>query len=162
MIVQSRVMIVDTGYSYIIVTYSLNDNFVDKSYLEDMNALNGTNDYNNHRVFFSKKRALRYLKLCTELELDVKYNKLLLYNDYQGDIKKIRIYMKYFYKDATGLNSDIERHRKEEQRLEKLIKTLEDSEDSEINKSFLMTHRNSLLVLQQSKAELLSKLGRKH
>lgn len=88
MIVQSRVMIVDTGYSYIIVTYSLNDNFVDKSYLEDMNALNGTNDYNNHRVFFSKKRALRYLKLCTELELDVKYNKLLLYNDYQGDIKK--------------------------------------------------------------------------
>lgn len=70
--------------------------------------------------------------------------------------------MKYFYKDVTGLNSDIERHRKEEQRLEKLIKTLEDSEDSEINKSFLMTHRNSLLVLQQSKAELLSKLGRKH
>lgn len=38
--------------------------------------------------------------------------------------------MKYFYKDATGLNSDIERHRKEEQRLEKLIKTLEDSEDN--------------------------------
>ena len=33
MIVQSRVMIADTGYSYIIVTYSLNDNFVDKSYL---------------------------------------------------------------------------------------------------------------------------------
>lgn len=70
--------------------------------------------------------------------------------------------MKYFYKDAIGLNSDIERHRKEEQSLEKLIKTLEDSEDNEINKSFLMTYRNSLLILQQSKAELLSKLGRKH
>lgn len=70
--------------------------------------------------------------------------------------------MKYFYKDATGLNSDIERHRKEEQSLEKLIKTLEDSEDNEINKSFLMSCRNSLLILQQSKAELLSKLGRKH
>lgn len=70
--------------------------------------------------------------------------------------------MKYFYKDTTGLNSDIERHRKEERRLEELIKTLEDSEDNEINKSFLMTYRNSLLILQQSKAELLSKLGRKH
>ena len=32
--------------------------------LSDMNALMGCNGYNLHRVFFSKKRAEKYLALC--------------------------------------------------------------------------------------------------
>ena len=35
--------------------------------LGDMNALSGNNGYNNHRIFFSKKKAEKYLKICKEL-----------------------------------------------------------------------------------------------
>lgn len=89
MIVQSRATIVNSKYSYIIVTYSLDDGFTDRLYLGDANALNGTNNYNNHRVFFSNKKALNYLKLCIELELDVKYDKFLYDNNYYSDIRKL-------------------------------------------------------------------------
>ena len=38
--------------------------------LSDMNALMGCNGYNLHRVFFSKKRAEKYLALCFNHNLD--------------------------------------------------------------------------------------------
>ena len=68
--------------------------------------------------------------------------------------------MNYFYKESTGLNADIKRHRDEEARLIAIIAKLED-ENNENNLAFIKTYRNSLLALQQSKAELLTKLGRK-
>ena len=69
--------------------------------------------------------------------------------------------MKYFYKESTGLNADIKRHRDEEERLIAVIAKLEAEENNENNLAFIKSYRNSLIVLQQSKAELLTKLGRK-
>ncbi len=46
--------------------------------LSDMNALSGCNGYNHHRVFFSKKKAQKYLKICKELGYD------FMGNDYDG------------------------------------------------------------------------------
>ena len=69
--------------------------------------------------------------------------------------------MKYFYKESTGLNADIKRHRDEEERLIAVIAKLEAEENNENNLVFIKSYRNSLIVLQQSKAELLTKLGRK-
>ena len=68
----------------------------------------------------------------------------------------------YFYKKTSGLNADIERHRREEERLKQIIADLEAKEYSRMNASFIETYRNLLLHLQQSKAELLTKLGRKN
>ena len=68
--------------------------------------------------------------------------------------------MNYFYEKASGLNSDIKRHREEEERLIALIDKLE-ADGNKDNSAFIKTYRNSLLVLQQSKAELLTQLGRK-
>ena len=47
--------------------------------LGDMNALFGDNGYNYHRVFFSKKKAEKYLNMCTETNLNSanKYEDLL-------------------------------------------------------------------------------------
>ena len=38
--------------------------------LSDMNALMGDNGYNYHRVFFSKRKAQKYLKTCIDFDLD--------------------------------------------------------------------------------------------
>ena len=38
--------------------------------LGDMNALFGDNGYNHHRIFFSKKKAEKYLNMCTETNLN--------------------------------------------------------------------------------------------
>lgn len=46
--------------------------------LGDMNALFGDNGYNHHRVFFSKKKAEKYLKICKEVGYD------FIGNDYDG------------------------------------------------------------------------------
>ena len=45
---------------------------VDTASLHDMNALIGCNGYNLHRVFFSKKKAEKYLAICTECDLGIK------------------------------------------------------------------------------------------
>ena len=72
------------------------------------------------------------------------------------------MFKNYFWNKASGLNADIQRHREEEQRLIEIILDLESKEPTEMNKARIRTYRNSLLVLQQSKAELLTKLGRKN
>lgn len=38
--------------------------------LSDMNALMGDNGYNYHRVFFSNRKAQKYLKTCIDFDLD--------------------------------------------------------------------------------------------
>lgn len=67
--------------------------------------------------------------------------------------------MKYFWKEASGVNSDVERHRKEESYLREKIAELEQKED-EMSVAALRVYRNFLDKLLQSKAEAVSKLGR--
>lgn len=43
----------------------------------------------------------------------------------------------YFYKKASGLNADIERHRHEEERLKQIIADLEAKEYSKMNARFV-------------------------
>lgn len=70
--------------------------------------------------------------------------------------------MKYFWGDTNGLNSDIERHLKEERSLRAKIEELEAVEHHDISKSVaLRTYRNFLCQLLQSKADTVNKLGRK-
>ena len=67
---------------------------------------------------------------------------------------------KYFATEASGLNADIERHRKEEQMLLARIKELEAiSSQNSMEVASLRTYKNFLAILRQSKAEVLSKLG---
>lgn len=40
-------------------------------HLSDMNALMGVNGYNYHRIFFSKRKAQKYLKTCIDFDLDL-------------------------------------------------------------------------------------------
>lgn len=42
--------------------------------LGDMNALSGNNGYNNHRIFFSKKKAQKYLKTCIDFDFDFDFD----------------------------------------------------------------------------------------
>lgn len=77
------------------------------------------------------------------------------------------MFKNYFRNKASGLNADIQRHREEEQRLIEIILDLESKEPTEMDKAHIITYRIrtyriSLLALQQSKAELLTKLGRKN
>lgn len=68
--------------------------------------------------------------------------------------------MKFFWKPATGLNADIERHRVQEQELLKKIAELELKDDPMSVRS-LAAYRNFLLQLQTSKADVVSKIGKK-
>ena len=67
--------------------------------------------------------------------------------------------MKFFWKDATGVNSDIERHRAMEKELMLEIAALEASKN-EMSIAHLRVYRNMLRVLQQSKADVVAKIGR--
>lgn len=64
------------------------------------------------------------------------------------------------WKPPLGLNADIERHRKAEQDLMRRIEELEGKTD-QMSLAAMRVYRNSLCILQQSKAELLTRLGRK-
>ena len=69
---------------------------------------------------------------------------------------------KWFWKDASGLNADIERHMKEEKKLMDKIAELEAIEQpSEMDIRSLRVYRNFLYRLQDSKAEVVSKIGKK-
>jgi hypothetical protein len=68
--------------------------------------------------------------------------------------------MKYFWNKAKGLNADIERHRAKEQELEAKIAELEGKEDP-MSIAALRTYRRFLYQLQVSKANVVSKIGRK-
>jgi hypothetical protein len=68
--------------------------------------------------------------------------------------------MKYFWNKAKGLNADIERHRAKEQELEAKIAELEGKQDP-MSIAALRTYRRFLYQLQVSKANVVSKIGRK-
>lgn len=67
---------------------------------------------------------------------------------------------KYFFGKTNGLNADIDRHRSEEKKLQDKIAGLEGKTD-DFSKSSLKTHRGLLATLQQSKADTVSKIGKK-
>ena len=67
--------------------------------------------------------------------------------------------MKYFWQKLNGLNKDIERHRNEEKRLIDKISTLDPNDP--MGKASIRAYMRFLSQLEQSKAELVSKIGRK-
>ena len=70
--------------------------------------------------------------------------------------------MKWFHKDATGLNADIDRHRAEEADLIARIEKLEGiANPTEMDLRALRVYRGFLSTLQQSKAEVVNKIGKK-
>jgi len=69
--------------------------------------------------------------------------------------------MSFFWQKTKGLNADIERHRAKEVELLAKIKELEVAIHDPMNLAALRTYRRFLYVLQQSKANILSQLGKK-
>ena len=71
---------------------------------------------------------------------------------------------KFFWKDASGVNADIERHRVEEKRLESKIFDLESvpiDERDKFHEVYIRTYRHFLCQLRDSKAEVVTKIGNK-
>ena len=68
--------------------------------------------------------------------------------------------MKFFWNKAKGLNADIERHRAKEKELEAKIAELEGETDP-MSIAVLRTYRRFLYQLHLSKAEVVTKIGRK-
>ena len=68
--------------------------------------------------------------------------------------------MKFFWKDASGLKSDVERHRVKEKEYMDMIAELEGKED-DMSIAALQVYRRHLMLLQQSKADVVNKIGRK-
>ena len=68
----------------------------------------------------------------------------------------------YFWKDASGLKSDIERHRAKEKRFREKISELESVENpSEMDIKILEAYRIFLGILLESKANITQNIGRK-
>jgi hypothetical protein len=68
----------------------------------------------------------------------------------------------YFHKPPKGLKADVERHRAKEAELNVKIARLEAIENpNESDTVFLRTYRNIRNSLLQSKAEVVSKIGKK-
>ena len=68
--------------------------------------------------------------------------------------------MKYFFGEAAGLKADIERHRKTQAELEAKVAEAEGNPDREFADVYIRTYRHFLCQLLQSKAEVVSKIGR--
>ena len=68
--------------------------------------------------------------------------------------------MKFFWTKAKGLNADIQRHREQEKELVVKIAELE-GQDDEMSIASLKVYRNFLCQLQQSKADVVTKIGKK-
>lgn len=70
--------------------------------------------------------------------------------------------MKYFRNKATGINADIERHREKRKDFIKQIEEIENKEiKSEMDIQLLKMYKDFLYKVEQSLAEVLTKLGRK-
>ena len=68
----------------------------------------------------------------------------------------------YFWKDASGLKSDIERHRIKEKEFREKISELESIENpSDMDISCLRVYRKFLEILLQSKANITQNIGKK-
>ena len=68
--------------------------------------------------------------------------------------------MKFFWGDTKGLKADVERHRAKEKEYMDKIAELEGSEDP-MSIAALRVYRRHLNMLQQSKADTVSKIGKK-
>ena len=68
---------------------------------------------------------------------------------------------KFFWTKASGLNADIDRHRKQEAELAARIADLETQDQSDpMVEAALRTLRHFMCQLQQSKADVVDKIGR--
>lgn len=67
---------------------------------------------------------------------------------------------KFFWKPASGVNADIERHRNQEAEILGKIALYEGKTDKR-SLGILATYRNFLYQLELSKAEVVSKIGKK-
>ena len=68
--------------------------------------------------------------------------------------------MSFFWKKTPGLKADIKRHREQEQEFIAKIAELETKDDS-MSIAALRVYRRFYAQLQQSKADVVSKLGKK-
>lgn len=69
--------------------------------------------------------------------------------------------MKWFWQDAKGLKADVERHRAKEAELDARIAELEARPDDPMSIAALRTYRRFRAQLLQSKAEVVSKIGKR-
>ncbi len=70
--------------------------------------------------------------------------------------------MTFFWKPATGVKADINRHREKARDLQRKIDELEAIDDkSEMDETVLRTYRQFLYQLETSKAEVVTKIGKK-
>lgn len=67
---------------------------------------------------------------------------------------------KFFFGETAGLNADIERHRKMEKKLQEDIAKHKAS-DSKFSERHVATYKRFLDLLLASKAEVVSKIGKK-
>ena len=68
--------------------------------------------------------------------------------------------MKFFGSKLKGIKADIERHREKEKELVAKIAELE-GQDDEMSIASLRVYRSFLCQLQQSKADVVTKIGKK-
>ena len=68
--------------------------------------------------------------------------------------------MKWFWQDAKGLKADVERHRAKEAELDAKIAELEGKDDP-MSIACLRTYRRLRANLLQSKAEVVTKIGKR-
>ena len=68
--------------------------------------------------------------------------------------------MKWFWQDAKGLKDDVNRHRAKEAELDARIAELEGKDDP-MSRAALRTYRRFRVQLLQSKAEVVSKIGKR-
>jgi len=67
---------------------------------------------------------------------------------------------KFFWQNAKGLKADVERHRAKEKELQDRIQELEGKDDA-MSIAALRVYRRFLGQLQQSKADVVSKIGKR-
>ena len=68
--------------------------------------------------------------------------------------------MKWFWQDAKGLKADVERHRAQEAELDAKIAELEGKDDP-MSIAALRVYRRFRAQLLQSKAEVVTKIGKR-
>ena len=67
---------------------------------------------------------------------------------------------RFFWQEAKGLKADVERHRAKEKEIQDRINELEGKDDP-MSIASLRVYRRFLCQLQQSKAEVVNKIGKK-
>ena len=70
--------------------------------------------------------------------------------------------MKWFWQDAKGLKADVNRHRAKEAELDAKIAELEAQPDDPMSVAALRVYRRFRAQLLQSKAEVVTQIGKKN